>query len=255
MTTINIFEDLAWNLIRNSTYVPSVPDLKWSKEKRSLWRGHSGLEELQPRPGGATKEGDRPLLYRTVDLIKPKVAFETGCYEAVSSTIICKALPPNAEFHTFDYDGDPSMPVFPVHPGDDYCTVEEWKELAGLRQSNLDDVRKLRRDIRIVFHDGDTRQILRDIVRVVCTANGPWEFWYQDSMHDLNGIRAEFEAMERWAAPSAVVIFDDIEENDFVKNPRAESHPWFNYFVKTYGHTWNYRTTSHANHQLFIQKK
>lgn len=216
-----------------------------------MWRGHDGLGPLQPRPGGATKDGDRPLLFKLIKLLKPMVAIETGCYEAISASIICQALPVSAYFGTFDYDGDPSMPLAEPAPGEDYCTMEEWLELSQIRAENLQALRDQRTDLKIHFHNGDTRQILSRTIGDIVFRCGAWNFWYQDSMHDCDGIRQEWEAMEMYAAPGAVVVFDDIEGHE----DGRPSHPWYEYFKANFASRWNYRTTHHANHQLYLQRK
>ena len=234
MTRPDIFSQRNWDYITDATFVPSVPARRWQKEQRD------------DHPAWATAVGSRPHLFAVVSLLQPKVAIETGTHEAIGTTIIANAMQPGSMLTTFDYDGDPSCPLEEPSPGEDYATADDWTQLAHLRLENIAAIP--RNGVTVRFVNGDTRKVLREIISKDAEHLGRWDFWYQDSMHDLHGIRQEWEAIRDFAAPGAVVVFDNIEWNDH------DPHPWGVWF-KENARDWEPRFVHWGANQLWAQKR
>lgn len=247
-----IFEPDRWRRINEATERPVAFERRWGKERRADRLKEDGTWDVWPP--WATYEADRCALRAAVLEVCPHFIVETGTAEGVSASILVRAAPLGATFVTFDYDGDPFLPSAPARPGEDYATPDDWRELAAIRSENLETLRRERPDLQVRYRDGDTRYVLPSYMEALTrTPTGPrlWDFWYQDSNHHFDGIRAEWEAMLPFASETAVVVFDDVEENE------RDPHPWFVHFRDRYGAEWEYRSTARVggNHQLWAQRR
>ena len=183
------------------------------------------------------------MMYNALIIHKPSSIVETGTFEGHGVYVMAKALSDTntpCTIHTIDYDGDP-------------LTAEDaaaWKELREIRNSNLERIHSLFPLVTINFYDGDSREVLPALIQKGLT----WDFFFQDSMHFLDGITKEWEIMESAANPNAIVVFDDISLSDNLKHPDA---PVFcNQFINSiYGQKWCYKSTDIGHRQFWAQKK
>ena len=183
------------------------------------------------------------MMYNALVMHKPLCIVETGTFEGHGVYVMAKALSDahtQCTIHTIDFDGDP-------------LTKEEaasWKKLRDIRNSNLQRIRKLFPLITIHFHDGDSRGVLPNLIQ----QGLKWDFFFQDSMHFLEGIAKEWEIMKEAANTNAVVVFDDISLSENLKHPDA---PMFcNHFITSdIGNQWCYRSTDIGHRQFWAQKK
>lgn len=144
-------------------------------------------------------------LYKAVKIFKPRVIVETGTFEAIGTFAIAKAAHENANnalIFTIDYDGDPTT-ILPQ------C---EWKKLAEIRETNLNFIRSQFTNLNINFIEGDSREVLPKIFSGSVTE---WDFFYQDSMHYLEGILSEWSIMKPFAKKGSVAVFDDLFLPDY----------------------------------------
>lgn len=222
-----------------------TPERRWSKEQRADWLKEDG--QWSKRPGWNTRVPDQNALSMAVTLLRPRCIVDTGTHEGISAAVLAQAAPEGARLLTVDYDGDPSMPLAPPKPGDDYASHADWAELALIRRENLAELRRLRPDMTIEFLDGDSRRTLRRAIERFCPDG--WDFWYQDSMHHYEGILTEWLQMVPFAAEGAVAIFDDVEEN------AHDPHPWFQHCRDAEQDRWELRATHRGNHQLWMQRR
>lgn len=167
----------------------------------------------------STKRCHLDLLYQLIRTIKPKVIVETGTYEAHGTFAMSAATHENdngAVLYTVDYDGDP------VQDEQGTVSLDEWLELKHYRENNLAQISEQFPRCAVKFIEGDSRQVLKGEVlpALVEVADGKWDFWYQDSMHYVEGIRQEWEIMAPHASERAIVIFDDVSK-------RNEFSVWF----------------------------
>ena len=61
--------------------------------------------------------------------------------------------------------------------------------------------------VEIHFLNGDSRSMLPSVFPAGLEY---WDFFFQDSMHFMSGILAEWEIMKPFARPGSVVVFDDV---------------------------------------------
>lgn len=241
-----IFDPEIWPLIDQApAHGAWVPPRRWKKEQRADWLKEDGTWSV--RSPWHTRVKDQDALFAAVKFTRPKFIVDTGTHEGFSACVLAQAAPPGAKLVTFDYDGDPSMPLAPPKPGDDYASPEDWAEVAQIRLENLERLRALRPDVEIVFVSGDTRKVLRRSIEALLPDG--FDFWYQDSSHHYDGIFQEWLQMVPFARAEAVVVFDDVEEN------AHDPHPWFRHFRDVEGDRWEFRHTDRGNHQLWTQCK
>jgi Methyltransferase domain len=79
--------------------------------------------------------------------------------------------------------------------------------LRNFRDENLNRARALFPKVQIHFLNGDSRQVLPSMFPAQIDY---WDFFFQDSMHSMKGILAEWEIMKPFARPGSVVVFDDV---------------------------------------------
>ena len=127
-------------------------------------------------------------------------------------------MPDGGFLTTFDMDGDPQCPLEPGEQGEDWASRADWDHLAQLRGENI---RALGSRVTVVYVEGDTANTLKPTIKRDSEHLGPWEFWYQDSSHDFEGIKREWDDIRKFAAIGAVVVFDDVEWNDHDPHPFA----------------------------------
>lgn len=149
-------------------------------------------------------------LFNAIRSISPQTIVETGTFEGHGTIAMAHAAPKSCEIITIDYDGDPKQ--------DSLGTVSngQWSKLAQIRTQNLDYCRAST-GVRIRFLNGDSREMLKTFDN-----DFKWDFWYQDSMHNLEGITSEWNLMEQYAVHGSIVVLDDIRslvvENWFRQN-------------------------------------
>jgi cephalosporin hydroxylase len=225
MTLSEVWQDIC----QNPVPLEDLPPSRW----KHPWSTH---------PAGARR------LYNTVRWKKPATIVETGTFEGLGTYALAKAAQTNggkARIFTIDYDGDPDVSI----------PAEDWRELRGFREENLERARKDFPDVEITFVDGDSRLVLPPLLKNEVKS---WDLFFQDSMHFMSGILAEWEIAKPYAAENAVVIFDDVCL-DWKKLPShlLGKKDFCLHFVLTesFGGDWTYRTTGEGRGQFFAQKR
>ena len=182
-------------------------------------------------------------MYNALLLIKPSVIIETGTFEGHSCAVMAQALSKlNQEcvIHTIDYDGDPLTKE----------SDEEWRKLRDIRDGNLEHLRQKYPNVDIQFHDGDSRQVLPQLV----SSGIKWDFFFQDSMHFYEGVKSEWDIVKSFSNEKAVAVFDDISlsPKEFNQNGRLFCEE----FISSQdANMWNYLSTSIGHHQFWLQRK
>jgi hypothetical protein len=136
-----------------------------------------------------------------------------------------------ARIFTIDYSGDPTTEL----------PDQAWHELQAIREENLAETRKRFPGCEIQFIEGDSRAVLPGVMEQIDV----WDFFYQDSMHFVEGIRAEWDVLKDQGSARCVVVFDDI----------GRSHPWTKFFANHEGDRWSHRAGWWRHPQLWAQKK
>lgn len=177
-----------WHSICNEKTKLCLPTAKWKRK----W---------------SCNEASAMRLYNGIRILKPKVIVETGTFEGLGTFTMAKAAHENnngARIFTIDYDGDPTTKL----------QQEDWLELKQIREHNLDTIRREFPKVEINFIEGDSRKVLPQLFSSTLKH---WDFFYQDSMHFMEGILSEWEVMRKFLKAGSVVVFDDIALTDKAK--------------------------------------
>ena len=148
----------------------------------------------------STHELSAKRLYNGIRWRRPEIIVETGTFEGLGTFTMAMAAQENnnaARIFTIDYDGDPDVSV----------STEDWLLLRNFRDENLERARALFPKVEIHFLNGDSREVLPSIFPMQIDH---WDFFFQDSMHSMKGILAEWGIMKPFARPGSVVVFDDV---------------------------------------------
>jgi cephalosporin hydroxylase len=191
----------------------------------------------------ASNSTNASIMYAAIQLIKPKIIIETGTFEGHGVFVMAKALSDineAATIHTIDYDGDPVTNL----------DSDSWNILKEIRTENLSIIRQRFKNVKIIFHDGDSRDILPMIIN---DYNIKWDFFYQDSMHFYEGIKAEWECVRYSANSNAIAVFDDISihQTDWEQDGYLFCKEFIN---SKQTENWDYINTDVGHHQFWIQR-
>ena len=146
-------------------------------------------------------------LYNAIKIFQPSIIIETGTFEAIGTFAIAKAAHENdnnASIYTIDYNGDPTTNL----------AQDKWKELSEIRTQNLKLIKTSFPNVNINFLEGDSRDVLSSLFSDNNSLR-EWDFFYQDSMHYLDGVLAEWNIMSPFASKGAIVVFDDLFLPDY----------------------------------------
>jgi hypothetical protein len=173
---------------------------------------------------------------------------ETGTFEGLGTFTMAMAAQENnngARIFTVDYDGDPDVSI----------PMEEWLLLRKLRDENLDLARARFPRVEIRFLNGDSREVLPSVFPAQLDH---WDFFFQDSMHFMSGIMAEWEIMKPFARPGSVVVFDDVCL-DWKKMPAhlLKQNDFCGHFLLREGlrNGWACKSTAEGRAQFWAQKR
>lgn len=173
---------------------------------------------------------DAGRIVKWIDLARPRMVVETGTFEAQGTFLIASAMQACGGGTLFTFD-------MPNDPDNLSITEAQWAELARIRAENLRVVQGGNPAVATTYVDGNTR------VTLPATAfPAPVDFWFQDTMHFLGGILAEFNAMEERMAPGGVIVFDDIGTEHPLRAWMAENRNegWFHHhFAGGHGQLWS----------------
>ncbi len=171
----------AWSAICDFSQPLDNPPSRWKHE----WSTH---------PKSALR------LANAIRIFQPRTLVETGTFEGLGTYSMARAAHANgnsARVFTIDYDGDPDVSI----------PAEDWSELRGFRDENLERARRDFPSVDITFLNGDSREILP---KLLADRVRDWDFFFQDSMHFTSGILEEWKIMRPRAASKAIAVFDDV---------------------------------------------
>lgn len=176
-------------------------------------------------------------LYKHILQTKPKIVLETGTFEAQATYVMASACNINNNkciIYTIDYDGDPTSEL----------ELSKWLLLKQIRNKNLDKIQKQFKNVKVIFCDGDSRNVLKTLM----TDNNinKVDLFYQDSMHFFEGIKNEWDLVEPYIKKNCYTIFDDLKLKG-VKKFRT-------WFKLKYKNKYLYQEI-HQGHKQFIIKK
>jgi predicted O-methyltransferase YrrM len=185
-----------------------MPDMTLSSESvlKNIWHSicHSRVElefpKIEWKYKWSCNDASAGRLYNAITILRPKVIVETGTFGALGTFAMAKAAYDSnieAYIYTIDYDGDPTTVL----------EQEEWLQLKTIRTQNLDLIRREFPGVTITFIEGDSRKVLPQLFE---RELDHWDFFYQDSMHDMAGILAEWNIMDKFAKIGSTVVFDDV---------------------------------------------
>jgi hypothetical protein len=196
----------------------------------------------------STHELSAKRLHNAIRWRRPIYIIETGTFEGLGTFAMAKAAHENAnqaKIFTIDYDGDPSAEV----------PLEDWLALRRVRDENLNLARSKFPHVEIHFLNGDSRAMLPSLFPSQLEY---WDFFFQDSMHFLDGILAEWTIMKPFARPGSVAVFDDVCL-DWKKMPRhllkQDDFCWHLVLNEARQHGWDCKSTVMGRAQFWTQKK
>jgi len=163
------------------------------------YSGDLGVPPSRWREKWSTHEMSAKRMHNAIRIFQPHRILETGTFEGLGTWVMAKALQANGggEIITIDYDGDPEVAV----------PEADWRELDRIRAENLEHARKDFPRVSIEFIKGDSRKVLPTLFPAKWDH---WDLFFQDSMHFASGIQAEWDIVLPFAAPRALVVFDDV---------------------------------------------
>jgi Methyltransferase domain len=220
--------DDAWTAICDSSVRLDLPPSRW----KHAWSTH----EL------SAKRLHNAILWR-----QPMVIVETGTFEGLGTFAMAKAAHENgnsAKIFTIDYDGDPDMSI----------PMTDWIQLRQFRDENLDLARTKFPGVEIHFLNGDSRMMLPSLFPSPLER---WDFFFQDSMHFLSGILAEWKTMRQFATEGSVVVFDDVclDWKKMVRHLfKQDDFCWHFLLNEVWQNGWSYKSTVEGRAQFWAQK-
>ena len=170
------------------------------------------------------------FIYNMIINSKPEIIIETGTFEGQGTYVLAQAAHinnNNAKIYTIDYDGDPTSTTI---------SLEQWKDLKKIRDDNLHKIKEEFPNVDVVFLDGDSREMLPKIFNEY--GEQKCDFFYQDSMHFIEGIQQEWNLVKSQLSINSITIFDDLQlkgvqkfRDWFIKNESG-----YNLFELNNGH-------------------
>jgi len=170
------------------------------------------------------------FIYNMIINSKPEIIIETGTFEGQGTYVLAQAAHinnNNAKIYTIDYDGDPTSTTI---------SLEQWKDLKKIRDDNLHKIREEFPNVDVVFLDGDSREMLPKVFNEY--GEQKCDFFYQDSMHFIEGIQQEWNLVKSKLSTNSITIFDDLQlkgvqkfRDWFIKNETG-----YNLFELNNGH-------------------
>jgi len=170
------------------------------------------------------------FIYNMIINSKPEIIIETGTFEGQGTYVLAQAAHinnNNAKIYTIDYDGDPTSTTI---------SLEQWKDLKKIRDNNLKKIKEEFPNVDVVFLDGDSREMLPKIFNEY--GEQKCDFFYQDSMHFIEGIQQEWNLVKSKLSTNSITIFDDLQlkgvqkfRDWFIKNETG-----YNLFELNNGH-------------------
>jgi cephalosporin hydroxylase len=219
----------AWPAICNSSIELELPPSRWKYQ----WSTH----ELSAK-----------RLHNAIRWRRPTIIIETGTFEGLGTFAMAKAASENrnkAKIFTIDYDGDPDANI----------PMEDWLQLRQFRDENLSLARSSFPGVEIHFLNGDSRSMLPSLFPAQLES---WDFFFQDSMHFLQGILAEWEIMKPFARPGSLVVFDDVCL-DWKKLPKhllkQDDFCWHFLLNEAWQQGWRCKSAVEGRAQFWAQKK
>lgn len=177
------------------------------------------------------------FLYQHILHTKPKIIIETGTFEAQATYIMAKAcneLNNNSIIYTIDYDGDPTLKL----------DIEKWYKLRDIRNKNLDKIKENFKNVQVIFVEGDSREVLKTLF--LDNNIDTVDLFYQDSMHFLEGIQAEWKLVEPYIKKNSYVIFDDLSLKG-VQSFRL-------WFINKYRNVYTYTDIKYGHKQFIVKR-
>jgi cephalosporin hydroxylase len=170
------------------------------------------------------------FIYNMIINSKPKIIIETGTFEGQGTYVLAQAAHQNnnnAKIYTIDYDGDPTSSTI---------SHQQWLDLKKIRNDNLNRIKIEFPNVEVIFLDGDSREMLPKIFDEYGEQN--CDFFYQDSMHFIEGIQQEWNLVRSQLSQNSITIFDDLKlkgvqrfKDWFIKNESG-----YNLFELNNGH-------------------
>lgn len=143
------------------------------------------------------------LCYVTCRMLKPEVVVETGVAYGVTSSFLLEALDANGKGVLHSVDLPPLGPQV-----EDYVGVLVHEKLRS----------------RWTLHRGTTRRVLPGLLDTL----GEVDLFVHDSLHTYRNIRFELDEVRSHLAHRAVVLADDVHENqafqDWVQGAAPDYH-------------------------------
>lgn len=176
-------------------------------------------------------------LYQHILNTKPTIIIETGTFEGQATYVMAKAcneLNNNSKIYTIDYNGDPTLNL------EEY----KWIQLKNIRDKNLEQIKKEFNNVSVNIIEGDSREVLKTLF--IDNNINKVDLFYQDSMHFIEGIQAEWNFVEPYIKQNSIVIFDDLK----LKGVQA----FKKWFIKKYNKQYTYKDVNIGHKQFIITK-
>jgi len=204
------------NIDLNDDILKKKVDLKIPSSK---WIHKWGIDDINAQ-----------FIYNMIINLKPEIIIETGTFEGQGTYVLAQAAHinnNNSKIYTIDYDGDPTSTTI---------SLEQWKDLKKIRDDNLHKIKEEFPNVDVVFLDGDSREMLPKIFNEY--GEQKCDFFYQDSMHFIEGIQQEWNLVKSQLSTNSITIFDDLQlkgvqkfRDWFIKNETG-----YNLFELNNGH-------------------
>jgi len=176
-------------------------------------------------------------IYQHILDTKPKIIIETGTFEGQATYVMAKAcneVNNNTIIYTIDYDGDPTL----------YLNNDKWQQLKNIRNCNLQKIKEEFINVTVNYIEGDSREVLKTLF--INNNINKIDLFYQDSMHFIEGIQAEWNLVEPYIQENSYIIFDDLN----LKGVQA----FKKWFIDKYKKHYSYKDIN-LGHKQFIVKK
>lgn len=175
--------DLNDNILKKKVNL-KIPSSKWIHK----W----GIDDINAQ-----------FIYNMIINSKPQIIIETGTFEGQGTYVLAQAAHQNnnnAKIFTIDYDGDPTSSTI---------SHQQWLDLKRIRDNNLNRIKIEFPNVEVIFLDGDSREMLPKIFNEY--GEQKCDFFYQDSMHFIEGIQQEWNLVKCQLSQNSITIFDDLK--------------------------------------------
>tara|TARA_B110000208_G_scaffold2526_1_gene3311 strand:+ start:385 stop:984 length:600 start_codon:yes stop_codon:yes gene_type:complete len=176
-------------------------------------------------------------LYNHILKTKPKIILETGTFEGQATYVMANACNNNNNkciIYTIDYNGDPTLEL----------NKEKWLNLEKIRNNNLEKIKNDFKNVEVKFIEGDSREVLKTLFSNHNINNV--DLFYQDSMHFIEGIQAEWNLVESYINTNSFVIFDDLSLKGVQKFRK--------WFINKYQNKYDYKDIKEGHKQFIVKK-